>query len=64
MEEDSAFKMLAGNLQDRGLQKGLGGDEGTILEWILKKLISVRETELSRLRIGTLVNSGLNLRIP
>jgi hypothetical protein len=40
------------NLQERDLLEGLGVDGRTILEWILKKYVSIRGTGLIRLRIG------------
>ena len=50
MEEGrSAFKILTGNLQERDLWGGLGVDRRTILEWTLKKKLSIREIELIRL---------------
>jgi hypothetical protein len=52
MEEGtSAFKMLTGTPKERVLSEGLGVDGRTILEWILKKYISMRGTVLIRLRI-------------
>ena len=39
------------NLLDRDLQEGLGVDGRTILEWILKKWVSIRGIGLIRLRI-------------
>ena len=47
MEEGrNAFKILTGK------PTGLGVDGRTILEWILKKWVSLRGTGLIRLRIG------------
>ena len=39
------------NLWERDLQEGLGGDDRTILEWILKIQISIRRIALIRLMI-------------
>ena len=41
-------------LHERDLQEGLVGDGRTILEWILKNSVTIRGTELIRLRIGLL----------
>jgi hypothetical protein len=51
MEGDrSAFKILTGTPAGKRLL-GLGVDGGTILEWILKKWVSIRGIGLIRLRI-------------
>ena len=51
MEEGrSAFRILTGKPRD--LQEGLGVEGRTILEWILKKWVSIREIWLIQLRIG------------
>ena len=53
MEEDrSAFKILTGNLQERDIWGGLAVDGRTILEWTLKRYVSMRGIGLIRLRIG------------
>ena len=46
--------MLTGslNLQERELWGGLGVDGRTILEWTLKRSVSIRGIGLIRLRIG------------
>ena len=64
MEEDrSAFKILASKHTGKSPLVGVVGS--TILEWILKKLVSIREIGLTRLRDKdywrTLVNVALNL---
>ena len=46
----SVLKILTGKPLD--LYEGLGVVGGTILEWILKKLVSIRVIELIWLRIG------------
>ena len=53
MEEGrSAFKILTGKPTGRDLWEGLGVDGRTILEWTLKRLVSMRVIGLIRLRIG------------
>ena len=44
------------NLQERDLKGGLGVDGRSILEWILKKYVSIQGIGLIRLRIGLLEN--------
>ena len=50
----SIFKILKVNLQERDLQEGLDVDGKTILEWILKKYMSIRGIELIQLGIGVI----------
>ena len=65
MEEGrSAFKILTGkhtgngvNLQERDLWGGLGVDGRKILEWTLKRYVSMRVIGLIRLRIGIIGES-------
>ena len=60
----SVFKILTGK---RPSLEGVGVDGSTILEWILKKWVSIRGIELIRLRIGIIgepLNAALNLRVP
>ena len=53
MEEGrSAFKMLTVNLQERDIWGGLGIDGRTILEWTLKRKVSMRVIGLIGLRLG------------
>ena len=53
MEEGrSAFKILTGKPTERDLWGGQGVDVRTILEWTLKRWVSMREIVLIRLRIG------------
>ena len=52
MEEGrSASKIYYLHFQERDLQEALGGDGRTILEWILKKWVSIRGTGIIWLRI-------------
>jgi hypothetical protein len=51
-EGRSAFKILTVNLLERDLWGGLGVDGRTILEWTLKRWVSMRGIGLIRLRIG------------
>ena len=64
MEEgNSAFQMLTGKPTGRGLQGGLGVDGRTILEWTLKRQVSMRIIGLIRLRIKKLLESPCECRI-
>ena len=54
MEEGrSAFRIVTLHLQERDLLEGLGVDESTLLEWILKKRVSIRGIGFILLRIGS-----------
>ena len=48
----SAFKILTGTPAGKRPYGSIGIDGRTILEWILKKYISIRGIELNRLSIG------------
>jgi hypothetical protein len=51
-EGRSVFKILTGKPKERDSWEGLGVDERTILECILKKYVSIRRIGLIQLRIG------------
>ena len=57
LEGRSVFKILTGKPTGRDHQEGLGGDGKTMLEWILKKWVSILVVGLVRLRIGTIGES-------
>ena len=58
MEDGRSALKIQVNLQQRDLQESLDGDERILLEWILKKWVSVGEIGLIRFRIWiALVNA-------
>ena len=64
MEEDrSAFKIVTGKPTGK---RPLGVYRRTLLEWTLKRWVSMRGIGLIRLRIGIIayVNAALNIRVP
>ena len=50
MEEGMGWFQNFNRYTRKGLQEGLGVDWRTILEWILKKQVSIRGIELIRIR--------------
>ena len=55
-------KLSQVDLQARDLQEGLGGDETTILEWILKS--NWVDSAQGKNYWRAFVNAALNLRVP